>query len=303
MARVPIHEEWAGRVIQGEFRLIRWLGGSEDCGVFLAEREAEPGEGFALKLMAAEAAEAENRTAGWDAALELDAPELLDVYGYEHCEIDGEQFVYVATEYAPEVLADVLAERALSSEEARTVLEPLVHGLEYLHRRGLVHGHLKPSNIMAEGDALELTVDHLWRVGETREPDGAGAYDAPELRRGVVTPAADVWSLGVTLVEMLTQNRPEWAADGELVAPEGLPEPFGRIARESLRVDPAQRCGLKEIGGWLRPEVEPDAAAGGGAIAAAVPEKAIPEPVAERAQPEVRGGMGSRMKLLIVVST
>lgn len=299
MANVPIREEWVGRVIKEQYHLLQWLGGWEGCGVFLAEREDHPGELFAMKLIPAAVAAAEDRAAGWEAALHLDAPEILEVFGHGSCEIDGAEFAYVATEYAPEVLAEVLPGRALNAEETRAVLEPLMDALECLHREGLVHGHVKPSNILADGDQLKLTVDHVLPVGETHEGFAPGAYDAPELGRGVVTPAADVWSLGVTLVEMLTQKRPEVSAEERPVVPEGLPEPFGWIARACLEVDPAQRCGLKEIRAWLRPEAEQETAGGAGAIAEAVPARAIPERVAGQGEPEKRAGMGSRMKVLI----
>jgi TonB family protein len=74
-------------------------------------------------------------------------------------------------------------------------------------------------------------------------------YDAPELARGQITPAADVWSLGVTLVEALTQRLPVWdmAKSVEPLLPPGLPEPFAEIVRHSLQRDPGWRWTVEQI--------------------------------------------------------
>jgi TonB family protein len=62
-----------------------------------------------------------------------------------------------------------------------------------------------------------------------------------------MAPAADVWSLGVTLVEALTQNPPVWKGteQTELVLPETLP--FSDIATHCLRRNPQQRWTVPEI--------------------------------------------------------
>src|SRR5208337_4472772 len=67
--------------------------------------------------------------------------------------------------------------------------------------------------------------------------------------------ASDVWSLGVTLVEALTQYPPVWdrSTQTEPVVPESIPQPFADIARECLRREPARRCTLGEIKARLDP--------------------------------------------------
>jgi TonB family protein len=73
-------------------------------------------------------------------------------------------------------------------------------------------------------------------------------YGAPEVAQ-TISPAADVWSLGVTLVEALTQHVPVWegSANTQPVVPKSVPQPFADIAQECLRVDPRRRCTLSEI--------------------------------------------------------
>jgi TonB family protein len=235
MTSMPIGEEWVGRTLDERFPLLQWLGGGAECGVFLTERPGGNGNKAAIKVMPAGLADAERRVEGWEAARGLEHPHLLRVYEYGRCQMDGGEFAYVLTEYAPEVLAEILPERALTTEEARAVLDPLLDVLEYLHGKGLVHGHVKPGNILAQGDVLKLTADDLSR---------AGAADV----------STDVWLVGVTLVEMLTQRPPEAGANGGLVAPAGLSEPFGSIASACLRVNPEERCDLAEIRSRLKGE-------------------------------------------------
>lgn len=261
MTRMPVGEEWVGRIVDQRFPLMQWLGGTAECGVFFTERPGGSGEKAVIKVMPAAAADAEDRAAGWEAARELEHPYLLKVYAWGRGEMGRVEFAYVVTEYAPEALTEIVPERVLTAEETRSTLEPLTEALEYLHGKGLVHGHVKPANIMADGDVLKLTADHLLRAGTGSGELFAGEYDAPEMALGVVTPAADVWSVGVTLAEVLTRLRPAKQENGEMELPLGIPEPFEGIVRACLRVDPKERCGLEEIrtrlsGTWVEASAE-----------------------------------------------
>ena len=66
---------------------------------------------------------------------------------------------------------------------------------------------------------------------------------------------ADIWSLGILLVEALTQQPPSWdrSQSNEPVVPPTIPEPFFSIARDCLQVDPVQRITLAEIKARLVP--------------------------------------------------
>jgi serine/threonine-protein kinase len=142
------------------------------------------------------------------------------------------------------------------------MLRPVLDALAYLHGKGFVQGRLKPSNIMAVADKVKLSSDALRPLS----PSGAGPgsllgsslSDPPEMATGPITPAADVWSLGATLVEVLTLRRPSWDRTGrgatkepELLLPKGIPTPFLDLARHCLNPDPQQRCTLAEIAAWL----------------------------------------------------
>lgn len=163
-------------------------------------------------------------------------------------------------EGAEENLAQVLPGRALTPAEARAMLESVLDVLAYLHGKGFVHGHIKSANIMASGDQLKVSSDELRRVGESLDGPGyQDAYDPPENARGIIpvpqtmSPAGDVWSLGMTLVETLTQNLPvaRTAAQQDPLLPQMLPEPFLDIASHCLLRHPQNRWTVAQIAARL----------------------------------------------------
>ena len=171
------------------------------------------------------------------------------------CELDGVPLLYVVMELADENLSEILPHRALSAEETREMLPPVLDALAYVHEKGFAHAAIKPANIMAVGDRLKISSDRLVTIGERNFAAAPTAYDPPEIARGVITPAGamspagDVWSLGMTLVEVLTQSIPaqEWGSAEGPPLPSDLPQPFLDIARHSLRREVKRRWTLAQI--------------------------------------------------------
>lgn len=284
-------EEWIGRVIEGRFILQRWLGGSGQSSVFLTQVDGNELQNAAIKLISADAADAQACAAQWAAASQLSHPHIVRLFHAGRCSIDGHDLLYNVTEYSEEILAEILASRALTPAEAREMLDPVLGTLSWLHIHGFVHGGLKPSNIMVVDDRLKLSVDRVQAAG----PRGAsfpasGIYDAPG-SADKISPAADVWSLGVLLVEALTQHPPQWdaAAEADPEIPPSIPEPFASIARGCLRVDPARRCTLSEIMSQLAPvPASPQPASASPAAAASRPPAKSPLPPVPPQQPPVK---------------
>ena len=251
-----IHNDWVGRVIDGRFTLLQWLGGSERGEVFLTELQEDASQKAAIKLIPAESPGAEARVAGWAATTTLSHPHLMHLFYTGRCQINASRFLYAVMEYAEENLSQIIPERPLTPSEAREMLAPVLDALSYLHGKGFLHGHLKPSNIMVVDNQLKLSSDSLHVVGNpVIHAPTLTVYDAPEGLTGKISPAADVWSLGVTLVEALTQQPPvrDSSINREPVVPESIPEPFFDIAQECLRSDPARRCTLSDIKARLEP--------------------------------------------------
>jgi TonB family protein len=207
--------------------------------------------------------------ARWGQTAQISHPNLIKLFENGRCQLAGMDVLYVVMELAQENLAQFLPHRALSPDETRDMLEPFVGTLTYLHGKGFVHGRIKPGNILAVDDQLKLSSDSVCRVGDKQI--GAGkpdAYVAPEAVDGVSAPAGDVWSLGVTLVESLTQHVPEQKEQGQLVVADSVPQLFLDIATNSLRTEPQSRWTIAEIATRLHPPAQAVAAAAGASTAA-----------------------------------
>ena len=244
-------KQWEGRVVNEEFPLLRYLGGSEQSAVFLTKRTDREPQEVAIKLILSNGDNPELQLSWWELAAKLSHPHLLRLFQRGRCRVEGTELVCAVTEYAEESLAQILPYRALTPQETRDMLQSVLDALGYIHAKGFVHGHIKPANIMAVGNQIKLSSDGLCGVGESsRVLRMPGIYAAPEIERGAgVSPASDVWSLGMTLVEALTQHPPAWTGpeQAELVLPETLPAPFFDIVSHCLRREPQRRWTITEI--------------------------------------------------------
>ena len=242
--------------MDGKFPLRQWLGGSEHSAVFLTERSGQPSSKAAIKLIAADGAQADRQLSQWRAAAQLSHPHLMRIYESGRCRFNGTPLLYVVMEYAEEDLSQILPQRPLAHAEVTELLPPVLDALSYLHSKGSVHGRIKPSNVLASGDQLKLSADQVVPATELNsERRRHDAYDAPETAAGIISPAGDVWSVGVTLVAALTQ-KVDFVDDASPTGrdvPGTVPEPFRGIARECLHLDPKRRCSIAEIQARLQP--------------------------------------------------
>ncbi|MEU4095345.1 bifunctional serine/threonine-protein kinase/glutamate ABC transporter substrate-binding protein [Streptomyces sp. NPDC026673] len=143
--------------------------------------------------------------------------------GHEHVvavhdviEADGQVWI-VMEQVNPHSLADQLREhgRIPALQAARIGLEVL-RGLRAVHAAGVLHRDVKPHNILFRRDGRAVLMDFgiatfegAAQVTRLHETVGTPQYLAPELaNRLTPTPAADLWSLGVTLYEMVEGRAP-----------------------------------------------------------------------------------------------
>jgi serine/threonine protein kinase len=153
-----------------------------------------------------------------DLSLKLDHPHVVHIYA------SGEQDYqpYLVMEWVEgKSLKDELAARGrLPSDDAATIAVHIAQALDYVHRQGIVHRDVKPSNILLgpDGNARLSDFGIAVRIGETPPAVGVGtaAYLAPEqVSQEPADPHSDIYSLGIVMFEMLTGRVP-FEADDEL---------------------------------------------------------------------------------------
>lgn len=272
-------KKWEGQTIDGRFLLGQFLGSTDHSAVFLTQLTEPQPKNAAIKLVFADIPAADTRLGLWKRAAHLSHPNLLGIFDCGRCRLGENNLLYVVMEYAEENLGEILPQRALSPQETRDFLNPALDVLVYLQAKGLAHGHLKPSNLLAAQDCLKLSSDTLLSIGMQAELHrSADVYDAPELQQGQATAKSDVWSLGATLLEALTQRPPASAAQqpGDPAIPESVPEPFRDIARHCLRCHENQRWSIGEIAARLNPAPLAAAAVAGAASPAKIAPLSVP---------------------------
>jgi TonB family protein len=249
-------KRWEGQLADNRFPLLHFLAATNHSAVFLTQNAGPESRQAAIKFISADHPASEQQLAVWGQIAQLSHPNLLRIFHAGRCRIEDMSLLYVVMECAEENLAQFLPQRPLTPEEARDMLNPVVDVLVYLHAKSLAHTHIKPSNLLAIADQLKLSSDTIFPVGPReaqREPD---LYDAPEVTASPAEasrPAADVWSLGVTLVEALTQTIPALPFDNSAdpLLPDSLPQPFLDIARHALLREPKRRWSAPQIAARL----------------------------------------------------
>jgi serine/threonine-protein kinase len=245
--------KWEKQIINGVFPLHRCVSFSDHSAVYLTEHETHDLPFALLKLVPAIPTLKETQLAHWAAAATLAHPHLIRLFEAGRCQLGGLQFLFVVTEYAETTLAETLTQHALAPEALRNGLRPILASLAYLHDRQLVQGGLKPSNILVVNQQLKLAGDTVRPSGESAAGiAGSSVYDPPESRDGSFSTSGDIWSLGVFMVEALTQRRPDkHSATAEL--PAALPAPFDEVVRQCLKHNPDQRPTAAELAAAINP--------------------------------------------------
>jgi serine/threonine protein kinase len=201
-----------------------------------------------------------------EVCLELDHRNLVQVF--DSGEVDG--ILYQAMDLLEGAdLAVVLSSgRVFTWLQKTSMMQQICEGMEYAHRRGVVHRNLLPSNLFLE-DSGRIRV---LGFGMVRDESSTGnslgitaafqTYASPELIRGeICTPASDVFSMGVIFYELCSGRHPfiqgttqGTRALGQVLdnivrqTPPALtdivadaPQDLDRVLQQALKKDPALR--------------------------------------------------------------
>jgi eukaryotic-like serine/threonine-protein kinase len=201
----------------GRYRVEDVLGGGGMAVVYLAHDD-ELDRPVAIKVLADNLAADEGFRKRFlrEARLAARLAHRNIVQIYDSGEADGRPFIVM--EYVEgETLADLLARRGrLPPGETIELALQICSGLEHAHQEGLVHRDIKPQNLLLRRDGTVKIVDfgiarsaHGTQLTEAGSVLGTAAYLAPEQASGEeVTPAADVYALGVVLYQLMAGRTP-----------------------------------------------------------------------------------------------
>jgi serine/threonine protein kinase len=196
---------------------------------------------------------------------------------------DGSPWLVMELVEGP-TLAACCLDGSLGPDALAVVGADLAEALAHCHSRGVVHRDVKPANVLLTPDRRAKLAD----FGIARLVDGArhtatgltvgtAPYFAPEQVRGTrVGPPADVYSLGLVLLECLTGQREYAERDAvacavarlhrDPVVPDRLPSPWPGLLRRMTAADPDDRPTAAQVAAVLRSSVT------------GVPTEAVPVP-------------------------
>jgi beta-lactam-binding protein with PASTA domain len=213
---MPAPDTLIDQVFDGRYRLVRKLGTGGMANVYLAE-DQELGRSVAIKMLDERHSQDEQfverfRREAKNAA-GLSHPNIVSIYDRGQ----AEGTYYIAMEYLEgRTLKELLVTRgptplAVAIDYTRQILA----ALGFAHKHGIVHRDIKPHNVVVAPDGrLKVTDFGIARSGtsqmtETGSIIGTAQYLSPEQAKGApVTPASDIYSVGIVLYEMLTGSVP-----------------------------------------------------------------------------------------------
>ena len=286
-------------VLGGRYRVGPLIGRGGMADVHRGD-DLVTGEAVALKVLRA-LPSLDRWSAREVAALSrLDHPAVVRLRAWD---LDGEPPYLVLDLVEGEPLSEMIRRGGQPEEWTVNALATVADGLAHAHGCGVVHRDIKPSNILVDGDGTPHLADFgVARLVDATATTGAGfivgtaAYLAPEQVRGErVGPPADVYALGLVLLECLTGRRAypgtfnEAAAahlDHDPVIPSTVTPRLAHIVGAATAAWSAARPSADQLAGALRGSVALVAGPPTERIAAATRTAAMPAP----SPPPRRGG-------------
>lgn len=201
-----------GTVVAGRYEIQRKLGTGGMASVYTAGDRYRRGAEVAIKVLHRDFAGDKVHLARFNREVQLlrkiNHPNVVKTYdlGYDN------DLVFFTMEYIlGESLESLVETRSFAPAEIAKILLGICDGLSAIHAQGIFHRDLKPGNFLLAPNGLIKIID----FGVAREKVsnlttkvqivGSMCYVAPEIWLGrKLTPAADFYSLGVVLYELVT---------------------------------------------------------------------------------------------------
>ena len=268
-----------GQLIDSRYRLEREIGTGGMGSVWLAtdvtlDRQVAMKRAHAISTTGTDTTKLEVEA---DLATKVRHPNIVEVYGI----VGTGEDQWLVMEYVPSrSLAEVIAEQGtLSVPRAIHYVRQIADALDAVHRAEVVHGDVKPANILVPDNGIAKLSDfgvsrQVWNaetLHTTGPVLGTPAYMAPELLDGKrPSPASDLFALGATLFTAV-EGEPPYGSDGaplstmkRVIHNEMVPMhsagPLAPLLASMLAAEPAERptaAGasrlLRELGGTIDP--------------------------------------------------
>ena len=262
----PLRETLApDTLVDGRYKVAQRLGSGGMADVYLAH-DNQLGRRIALKMLHRRFAEDEEFVERFrreaSAAAGLQHPNVVQVYDRGTWEGTS----YIAMEFLEgrnlkQIIRDNPA-HPLEPSLAIDIAQQILRAIRFAHKRGVIHRDIKPHNVIVDAEGRAKVTDFgIARAGasdmtETGAIMGTAQYLSPEQAQGhPISAAADIYSVGIVLYEMLTGRVPFEADSAVTIAlkqvnedprairainPEVSPELEDAILR-ALRKDPRER--------------------------------------------------------------
>ena len=220
-----------------DYKLVRKLAEGGMSSIYLADQKSAKRQVVLKMIPLRKGIEQEviNRFVQEHAMLErLRHRNIVEIYTQGF----NDDHLYIAMEYFQHGSLNDVMSGALSEELCFRYAGQIARGLEAAHRAGIVHRDLKPDNIMVRKDmSLAVTdfgiakdLNSATNMTVRGEVLGTPSYIAPEQALGqTVGPAADVYSLGVMMFQMLTGKKPYQANDPQNILYQHVHSPVPKL--------------------------------------------------------------------------
>ena len=232
------------------YRLTRKIGAGGMTEVYLAVRETD-GLPVVLKVLDAAGKGMSEHLSRfiqeYTLLSRIEHPHVIRIYDQGFTD----DHAYIAMEYFER--GDLRSEitQGMDRQRVTEVVVQVARALDAIHERGIIHRDLKPENIMQRPDGTVALADfgvaksmlqpENFALTETRHGDVVGTpyYLSPEQASGQrITPATDLYSLGVMMYEMLTGERPYRAESLDLLLARHLSAPTPQLPPEHSALQP-----------------------------------------------------------------
>ncbi|MDQ2843236.1 MAG: protein kinase, partial [Acidobacteriota bacterium] len=228
-SKSPDWKSLSGKVLEGGYELKEIIEAEREKATFRVRVLGDYSLKAAASFYLLDRNEGEDQIAVWGALRTVENRSNLSIpLGTGTLDLGGTNTSYLVFQVPDETLEEVLGSRALAPEEAIEVLRSIAKGLQELHANGFVHGCISSREVLAVGNGIELSTQSIRRINtEPIVERRAAKYLAPESGPRNLTGPSDVWCLGATLFEALTQTAYE---PGLLDEAANLKHPFGTMA-------------------------------------------------------------------------